>query len=331
MRKAGDYSRFDIIAYLDNRGIDYATGGHDVAPGWVGIPCPYCHCHGRHGGIRLGPNTFSCWICNETATALGLICQLEGFTSKDKWKQAGAVIRKFSTGEAKSADYYIKKPTPGLTSAILPIGQIEMPRRAKMYLRERGFDPEFLVERFGLSFTGMGAFVKHQGQTWDFQYRIVIPVYYGKTIVSYTGRDYTEEQSDRFRGCPVECSIIPLKSCVYNIESVKDRALLVEGPTDTWKMGDETLGILGKKITPEQIHTIFRLNLKKAVVFFDNDTFDTDGEVQKGDYDSAAERFATELSMFIPEVLLASPTNFKDAGNLSAKDAQRIKYELLSS
>lgn len=332
MKKAGDYTRFDVIAYLDNRGIDYAHAGHDIAPGWIGIPCPYCGCHGRHGGIKLGPNTFSCWICNETATALGLICTLEGFQGRDKWKKAGAVVRQFSTGTAKPAEYYIKRPTPGLTSAILPIGRIPMPRRAYAYLRDRGFDPDYLVERYGLSFTGDGAFVEHQQQVWDnFQYRVVIPVYYGKTLVSYTCRDYTEEQHDRYRGCPTECSIVPLKSCIYNIQSVKDRALLVEGPTDTWMMGDETIGVFGKKITPEQIHTIFKLRLNKVVVFFDNDTFDDDGEQQKGDYDEAAERFATELSAFIPEVLVASPENFKDAGTLNFKDAQRIKYELLAS
>ena len=43
---------FDIISYLENRGVSYWTEGKNVTDGWVNINCPFSPDPSNHLGIN---------------------------------------------------------------------------------------------------------------------------------------------------------------------------------------------------------------------------------------------------------------------------------------
>jgi DNA primase len=84
--------------------------------------------------------------------------------------------------------------------------------------------------------------------------------------------------------------LLPLNSCVYNLDTVRDIALIVEGAFDVWRFGDGTIGTWGSVFTEEQITEIKDREIKKAVIMYD-------GEPQAI---RQAYKLANKLSVFIP-------------------------------
>ena len=105
------------------------------------------------------------------------------------------------------------------------------------------------------------------GFVGDFALRIVIPIIMNRELVSYTGRDITDKASLRYKNAKIEESKIPVKRCTYNIDSVRDVAIYVEGPTDVWRGGDGFVCTFGTKFTSD--HVSSAIGLKKAFVLYD--------------------------------------------------------------
>jgi DNA primase len=104
-------------------------------------------------------------------------------------------------------------------------------------------------------------------QTGDYKYRIIAPIYFARRMVSFVGRDVSEEARDTYLNCPNQDSIIPAKRCLYNIDSVDKVALIVEGITDVWRIGRGTVATLGVEFTKAQINQL--TGLDKVFVMFD--------------------------------------------------------------
>jgi hypothetical protein len=100
------------------------------------------------------------------------------------------------------------------------------------------------------------------------------------------------------------------------MDTVKDRCIVLEGPTDVWRMGDECVSIQGIEYTKKQVRYLVEMNLEKVVIMFDA------GKEEK------AEEFAEELYQFIPVVKVAK-MEFGDPGELSPSEAVKIKNQLL--
>ena len=63
------FEAFDIVAYLDEKGIEYVTEGKNVSAGWIGLQCPYCSDQSNHLGVCLDGKGFSCFRCGERCQA----------------------------------------------------------------------------------------------------------------------------------------------------------------------------------------------------------------------------------------------------------------------
>ena len=73
-----NFEGFDVLAYLNDRCIDYKLGGKNVSYGWVGIACPFCgYDPSHHCGVNLEHKGFHCWICGEKGNLVRLIQTLE--------------------------------------------------------------------------------------------------------------------------------------------------------------------------------------------------------------------------------------------------------------
>ena len=218
------------IPYFESKGIDYHLPGEkNVTRGWVNIQCPFPGCGDPswHLGINLESELFNCYICGTKGHFVKLIVQIEGCS----YSRAESLLNTLSKGSNQGLDGF--KPLTlykDIRKGVLPLESTDLfPDLHLEYLLSRGFDPNFLIPKYKLKATT---------NTGKFKFRIIIPYFLGSKIVSFTGRDVTGQSFLKYKDCPPEASIIPVKDTVYNIDSVKDRVLVVEGPLDVWRIGD---------------------------------------------------------------------------------------------
>ena len=305
-RKAGDYSTFDVMAYLESKGIPYRTRGKNIKQGWIGVQSIFWPDHDYHLGINLQSKACSCWLSGKKGTALFLVREIENCS----WAEAHAVIDAFSIkGSLREANpsAVIAAVRNAVTSVKLPAGSQPLLPSGINYLKRRGFDPDFLVEKYGLLQTGpLGAY-KH---------RLIAPLYMEHILVNYTGRDLTGRQDPKYKHGDNEKVLLPMRSCIYNLDTVTDRILVVEGITDVWRFGDECAAIMSKVWTPEQLEILLHKNIKRAGICLDPDA------------KKAAEELGHSISSFIPEIKIIELDGC-DPAELTDAEADEIKWQAL--
>lgn len=177
--------------------------------------------------------------------------------------RAVGIARKFSKSD------FIYEPLERKTAE-----EIELPKgiskkfdeHFKNYLVGRRFNPDYLIRKYDL-YSG--------GYVGDFPLRIVIPVYQEGNIVTYLGRDITNTAYTPYKAYPIEKSVLPVKQALYNIDSVTDRAVIVEGVTDAWRIGDGAVATFGTRYTHEQIRMMLKIS---GTIFI---MFDAEKEAQE--------------------------------------------------
>lgn len=303
-----DWSDFDIIAFLDAEFIEYATAGKNIGQGHIGLAeCPFCGARGNHFGIRMSNNVGTCWVCGDGGGAPAIVQAL----TKLPWAEVFKILR-----HNLNEDRWIpESPEPG-DSVLFPHGIVKYNKDADEYLWSREFDYEFIARKYKIKCTERAAYLEVDDHKWDFSRRIIIPIIMENTVVAYTGRSYVG-RDPKYNNSPTEACIIPPASCIYNVDTVKDIAILVEGITDVWRMGDESASMQGIKFTDEQIHYIGKRNLSKVFVLFDPGA------------EREAKKLCKALGSVVPEVHNITLTGDADPGELTAPDAMHLKYELL--
>ncbi len=303
------FQEFDVEKFLEYYNISHKKSGKNVGLNWIGIEeCPFCGLSGYHFAINEQSSGFHCWGCGEKGSIIKYIKVL----LRCNTGKAFSILKQFWNPEL---EFHIRETGK---EVILPSGLKKVDKYGKQYLANRGFDPEYIIEKYKLKQTGAGSFLNHKGTRSDFQYRLFIPIYMFRELVSYTGRDYTKKREPRYQHPFLEACIVPPSSCIYNIDTVKDRFIALEGPTDVWRMGDETISLQGIETTKEQIRYLTELNIKKAVIMFDS------GKEDK------ARKLGYALKSVVPDVKIAS-LDSGDPGELSDEEAVKIKQELLYS
>ena len=253
---------FDAARFLTDHVIDNTTEGNHARPGWVQIHCPFCP--GGDGNYHLGLNLLSgeygnCWRCggHSMPSIIQALLHVPHGKAVEIFKQYSgrSVIRR-----PGNKPIFAK-------SVLLPIGAGPMTERHRRYLDSRGLDPEYLERTFGLRGTG---------PVGDYRLRIVAPVYLNGKLISYTGRDITGQSKQRWKGCAKENEVYPHKQSLYAIDLAKgDRCVVVEGPSDVWRLGPGAVGAFGINMRPEQLRL---LSDRFKTVFF---CFDAEAFAQK--------------------------------------------------
>ena len=264
----------DIIAYLEDKNIPFRTEGKNVTIGWTNINCPWCSDPSHHLGISPS-NLYHCWRCGAKGSVINIIMEVE----KSSYKSAQLIAEEYS-------DYSISEQAPEkpyLSRCSLPPEATELQSIHKEFLGNRQFNPNFLTEKYHLKACYL---------TGDYKYRIIVPVILNKKIVNFVGIDITGQANQKYKNCKNETSVIPMKHLLYNIDSVLDTALIVEGVTDVWRLGDGTVAVMGMEYTQEQILLLHQRKIRKAVVMFDSELL----AIKK------ANKLANALSVVIPIV-----------------------------
>jgi DNA primase len=174
------------------------------------------------------------------------------------------------------------------------------------YLASRNFDPVYIFAKYKL---------RCNGPLGNFRLRLIIPFYERKRLVTYTTRDVTNKARIPYIHCSKEKSILNPKDTLYNIDTVEDTALILEGVTDVWRMGDATVATMGDKWTVKQMRLL--RNLKRGFVLYD-----AEEEAQEN-----ARRLAKNLSITVPEVHVLE-LGIGDPADISPDDAKSIRKEI---
>jgi DNA primase len=293
---------FDALRFLEEFDIPHRTQGQKTTKGWVQIrECPFCYGDGYYLGVSLqGDSHFHCWFCNKGGKIEFLISKL----LKIGFKQAKKI-----TAEYGGAIDFDEPEDKSLASEVKITGMANLQPIHINYLSKRGYDHSFLERRYQIG----GCYTVGR-----FPYRIVIPVYDNSRLVSATSRDVTGQQTERYMSLRNDESVIPIKDCVYNIDSVtKENILIVEGPFDVWRVGGATVSFFGTEFSMKQVMRVLSKAPKNVYIIFDNEP--------------KAQEHANELaSCFSPLVhhveVIEIP--FKDPAMMSSEEAMNVKNEL---
>jgi len=290
----------NTLAILKDYGIPLSLGGKNVGRGWIGVNCPFCGDSSFHGGFPIsGIPAFTCFKCGghpfrETLKELLDVGWGEFNQIMDGYIDPDSYVR-------------VEKKEAKAESITLP-GDEALNVISIAYLKKRGFDPVYLQQKYHIRATGMEGFYK---------YRIIIPIYFEGRVVSFTGRDYTGQQEERYKTLKIEESVVNAKHVLYNEQFVRDdRIIVVEGPTDAWRLGDGVVATLGTKVSEQQVRKIAQYQTRFLV-------FDPEVEAQE-----RAQKLSDRISAMGGAVTIVDTELDHDPGDMTEEEVRWLRKEL---
>lgn len=252
---------FAVTEYLDWINVPWhGEGSKNVRRGWIGIECLYCTGSRDHLGISLTYKNFSCWRCKESGSIMRLIMDLEDI-SFAKAAQRIDDFQDFLT----QPELVLRERREGapIIDEALPLGcSKELMAFQQEYLENRRFDPAVLQSHWDLRAGPVAG---------DGAYRIILPVKFQNKVWTWIGMDATRQNPPKYLAQPVEKSFMPASELLYGLDMVKDNVLVVEGPTDAWRMGPGAVALLGMGITDWKVKRLVDLSAKKYYVMLDGE------------------------------------------------------------
>lgn len=283
----------DFVRLLQNTGIPFDT---TVNRGWVNVRCPVCDDHSNHGGFNIVGGYYHCWKCGSHNVKY-VLRQLTGLN-------ADQVDELFGLYEGRSIVLNNLNKTNKKPKSIELPGR-PLPPIARKYLKSRRFDPDFIVEKYGVKYGGIAG-------TW--RNRLLIPIVLDKRLISYQGRAISDIKP-RYLTLSVEKSVIDPKSVLYNVDNCPGDTLnLLEGVTDVWRLGDGFAASFGTSISPAQIRFISKRFQRVRVLF------DPEREAR-----AKAAKMAALLASFDIETEIIDLELDHDPGDCSDKEVQQIR------
>lgn len=281
----------DLVSLFNDFHIDY-----EISQKWINVQCPHCLDKGKHGGFNINGEYYNCFRCgghdrNYTLRKLLNVSRSTFATIAEQYSGKNSFI-------AKKADF-------------IPVDSVKLPGGALKkihikYLKERGFDYKYLVNKYKL-----------QGTTWlDFgwEYRIIIPIIVNGVVVAFQGRTVIDDKI-RYKTSKNEESIIPAKNTLYNMDNCKGRyAVIVEGAFDAMRIGDGVVATLGTGMTQAQKELIYE---KYDEVTF---LFDPEYEAQK-----RAEEHGNDLAALGVTVNICNMEWEHDPGSLTEEEIKKVR------
>jgi len=299
----------DIFDLLDEGGIEYWTSGKNVMRGHCNIQCPFCNDGGHHLGINLKTLRVRCWRCgNHFITTL--VRHIKGCSPREAYQIA-------ETLKAGGEDIYIPPPDEIKKSegykTTMPAGSSRhFPQLHLDYLKGRGFRPARLIRKYKLeSVYTVGRY----------KFRIIIPVFLNRKLVSFTSRDVTGEQEPKYLNPKEHEVLLSPKQAVYNYDTIIEGGdvIVVEGPIDVWKMGESCVSLQGIEFTTGQVKLLQKKKINRLLIMFDRGYKES----------KSAEKLAREMAPVVKEVEIVSLSGVSDPGKLTIEEARKIKQALL--
>jgi DNA primase len=293
----------DIEEYLDSIGIEYThPGSKNTGRESISISCPFCGDHeysgNNHLGIKMDTKVWNCWICSARGSLIKLAMRLEGCDYNDAIEHLRPFMN-IDPSTLQDNDSEVRQPTR----------KVELPGVATLldshhnYLEGRNFDPEYIFRKYKLNCVGPIGRWRHS---------LIIPYFNNGRIITFSGADITGTSDTKYRYLSNEQSVNPIGKTLYNIDNAIDTALVVEGVTDVWRVGDGAVALGRKKYTTWQIKRLSKF--KRVFIMLDSDAHEM------------AEELAHDLGMFTEVVLYELDEG--DPCDLSPYDIALLRKEI---
>lgn len=284
--------------------IDYST---KVNRNWVNTRCCFCGGSSYKLGFNPQEDYCACFACggHDLYDALSRLLNVPKNQLKELLSNyAGRV------NVTKELNHKI------INKLELPTN--EFTKAERKYLESRGFDPDYLHDKYKIVGGGIVGKWKH---------RIIIPILLNGKVVSWTGRSILSKERlieleiPRYKNLAIDDSIIDPKSTLFNLDNCdKDSVILTEGAFDVLRLGDDCVCSFGTELSQTQVG-IIKDSFKKVYIMFDNEK-----EAQK-----KARKFGLELSVMGVDVEVVdaySDYDVNDGAELSENQVKEIKKEL---
>lgn len=292
--------------------LPYGTSSK-VTSGWIAIQCPNPRCNRNtlsdYGGFNIPRGYYSCWSCGGHS-----LSQVVKWLLKISNHEVQNLIWDYTGAAMMSSSLNHKKKKAGQVKTVdVPGGKLK--KSHKEYLEGRGFDADYLIEKYDLRAVGKKTETSLER---EYKNRIIIPIVDRRNkIISFQGRDITGKEKIRYKGCHINKSVVNYKHTLYGLPfASNDQCALVEGVVDQWAMGDGFLGTFGTALTAQQI---------KEISYFERTfiLFDPEPTAQ-----ALAEKYAYQLAALDRKVEVVKMDTDSDPGDLGQDDIDYIRREL---
>jgi DNA primase len=250
----------------------------------------------NHLGINLQSKVFSCFKCAEKGNAIKLIQTIDGCNVKTA----------FNTIREYSGDAFIPREKHYQSKVKFPLGTSKnFSTQHLSFLENRRYEAQTVIKQYDLYTTG---------PVGDYKHRLLIPIFIKNRIVSFVGRDITNQSKIKYKNSSEQYSIKDVKQCLYNMDSIiRDKAVVVEGIFDAWRIGNGAVATFGTKYTREQLRLL--KGLKQVFVMYDEDA------------SAISEKLAYDLTAFVPQVEVLKLSE-GDPDNLTDDDVKALRKDL---
>lgn len=284
----------DLANLLNQLRIPFKRQGEHrhASEGWLNVNCFLCS--RNSGKFKLGfpiacPWSGSCWTCGRV-TLINLLID-QGVPYKEAKTLTGGLDK----------GHWQKKEHPG--KLVIPKGVGEFTKSHKRYLVNRGFDPDEIAKLWNVQGIGLANHLK---------WRLFIPLVWRGDTVSWTTRAISEDVPTRYVTAKPEEEKLPSKSLLYGMDYVRHSVIVVEGPTDVWRIGPGAVASFGTVFTKSQVLALS--GVSKRIVCFDSDS-----AAQK-----RAKKLADLLSLYDGETLLVT-IDAPDPGSMKPNEVKALR------
>lgn len=310
----------DIAELYRDFGVNYATDGHKhCRPGWVNTPCPFCTGNeGFHLGATYDGSHFYCWRCGWHPLEQSIAALL-----KVSRKKAEDIIKQYEGTVPEKPKNFTEENTLPFS---YPTGVSPLTRRHRTYLMERGFDPKYLEKEWNLK--GLGPV--SELDNIKYKNRILIPIMWDYTEVTFQTRDITNKAEKKYLACPKSREILHHKHILYgNQRKWKDVGIVVEGAFDVWRIGARYgVATLGIEYTSAQVRLLAN-TFKRVFIIFDDDSVTADTSGKKLQSVVQAEKLEAELNFRGVEAIRIALQG-TDPADMSQKEADYLVKQLVT-
>jgi len=272
--------------------------------GWVNVSCPFCGGSSFHLGFNITYDYCTCFKCggHNLRMTLAKLLNIPSNTLSqilEPFETKSLILSRLNKEEKLNKD---KIELPGFPLSM----------REKNYLLDRHFNPKELIIKYNI-----------QGGGWvgDWKNRIIIPIYLGGKLISWTSRTIIKDREPRYKNLENKESVIDPKKIFFNLDNCSNSFVaLLEGPFDVLRFGND--GICGFGITLTRAQLLYLSNrFKKVFICFDNER-----QAQKKAREYAMQLQGYGLDSYIVDTF--SDFGCKDAGEMSPFNIKKLKREL---
>jgi len=276
-----------------------------IKSGWINVSCPFCGDTGFHFGLNIYYDYCNCWKCGGHNLRMSLT-KILGIPSNT----LTTILEPFQIKNKILAKLNEKK---SLNKTKIELPNYPLSMAEKNYLLDRHFNPGELIEKFNI-----------QGGGWlTWKNRIIIPIYLGSKLISWTSRTIIADREPRYKNLENELSVIDPKKIFFNLDNCYGKSVaLLEGPFDVLRFGDNGICGFGISLTKTQVLYLSE-RFDKIFILFDSQRI-----AQKKAKEYGMTLSGHGLDVYIVDAF--SDYGCKDAGEMSPFKMKELKKELFA-